>query len=153
MNREELPVISLKQRVVVVPVDFSEGSVDSIRAGLNRVESIDGLHVIHVLPALDYSSPGVLREFASHENREEVAKRQLETLLHTAGARGAKGGVISGDPGHASADYATKVGAELIIVASHSRHAVRSLLLGSTAERIIRHAHCSVLVLRRSNAE
>jgi len=146
-------VIPPKHRVVVVPVDFSEDSVGAIRAGLDRVEQIDGLHVIHVLSALDYSSPGVLREFASHENREEVAERHLQELLETTGALGAKGCVIIGDPGLASADYATQVEAELIVVASHGRHGVRRLLLGSTAERIIRHAHCSVLVLRRSDAE
>ncbi len=146
-------MISPKHPVVVVPVDFSDDSARAIRAGFDRVESIEGLHVIHVLAALDYSSPGVLREFASHENREEVAQRHIESLLESAGAKGAKGGVILGDPGLAVADYATQVDAELIVVASHGRHGVRRLLLGSTAERIIRHAHCSVLVLRRSDAE
>ncbi|MBA3314300.1 MAG: universal stress protein [Planctomycetota bacterium] len=145
-------MIAPKQRTIVVPVDFSDDSVGAIRAGLDRVEKPSDLHVVHVLMALDYSSPGVLREFASHENREEVAKRHVQELIDAAGAQGAHGVVIIGDPGLASADYAKSVKAELMVVASHGRHGVRRFLLGSTAERIIRHAHCSVLVLRRGDA-
>ena len=61
--------------------------------------------------------------------------------------------VLAGDAGLETADYAKKVGADLIVVPSHGFHGMKRLLLGSTAERIIRHAHCSVLVLRRKDAE
>lgn len=145
-------MIALKHRSVVVPVDFSQDSVAAIRAGLDRVESPSDLHVVHVLTELDYSSPGVLREFATHENRKQVAQQHLDELIDSAGAKGVHGVIIEGDPGLTCADYAKKIGAELIVVASHGRHGVRRFLLGSTAERIIRHAHCSVLVLRRSDA-
>ena len=61
--------------------------------------------------------------------------------------------VLTGDAGLATADYASQVNADLIVVPSHGYHGVKRFLLGSTAERIIRHAHCSVLVLRRKDAE
>ena len=70
-----------------------------------------------------------------------------------AGAPGARPAVLTGDAGIAVAEYATRVNADLIVVPSHGYHGLKRLLLGSTAERIIRHAHCSVLVLRRKDAE
>jgi nucleotide-binding universal stress UspA family protein len=43
--------------------------------------------------------------------------------------------------------HADKIGADLIIVASHKPN-VGDYLLGSTAARIVRHASCSTLVVR-----
>jgi nucleotide-binding universal stress UspA family protein len=37
---------------------------------------------------------------------------------------------------------------DLIIIASHGRSGVMHLLLGSTAEKVVRHAACEVLVVR-----
>ena len=37
---------------------------------------------------------------------------------------------------------------DLIVLPSHGRSGVQRLLIGSTAERVVRLAHCPVLVLR-----
>jgi nucleotide-binding universal stress UspA family protein len=146
-------MIPLKHKTVVVPIDFSDDSEAAIRAGLDRVENPDDLHVVHVLFPLDYRSPGVLREFASGEDREAVARRHIEELIKKAGAQGAHAVVLTGNPGMEVADYAKRHNTELIVVTSHGSHGMKRFLLGSTAERIIRHAHCSVLVLRRPEGE
>ena len=44
-------------------------------------------------------------------------------------------------------DEAEKSGADLIIIASH-RPGLQDYLLGSTAAKVVRHANCSVLVVR-----
>ena len=41
--------------------------------------------------------------------------------------------------------------AELIVMPSHGYHGVKRLILGSVAERVLRHASCPILVLRRSD--
>lgn len=143
-------MIPLKHRTVVVPIDFSDDSESAIRAGLIRVENPGDLHVVHVLSPLDYSAPAVLREFASGEDREQVVKQHIEQLIEQAGATGAHAVVLVGNAGIEVAAYAKRSDTELIVVTSHGRHGMKQLLLGSTAERIIRHAHCSVLVLRRA---
>ena len=145
-------MIPLKHNTVVVPVDFSEDSADAIRAGRERVADPAGLHVVHVVFPLDVRTHGLLPDEASDRSREEVARKQLEMLVAAAGAAGAAVQVLVGDAGFQVADYAKKVAADLIIVPSHGYHGITRLLLGSTAERIIRHAHCSVLVLRRRDA-
>ena len=146
-------MIPLKHPNVVVPVDFSEDTAAAIRAGLERVDSLGGLHVLHVLYPLDYASPGVMWGTVSDATREKAVREKLAEALEAAGARGAHAAVLVGDPGLKAADYARSVGADLIVVPSHGYHGVRRFLLGSTAERIIRHASCSVLVLRRKDAE
>ncbi|MCB1424908.1 MAG: universal stress protein [Zhengella sp.] len=55
--------------------------------------------------------------------------------------------VIDGHAGQSLSEYAGTVGADCIVVASH-KPGLRDFLLGSTAARIVRHAPCSVHVLR-----
>lgn len=55
--------------------------------------------------------------------------------------------LIKGHSGRAITDHAKKVGADCIIIGSH-KPGLRDFLLGSTAARVVRHAQCSVHVLR-----
>ena len=144
---------SPKYATVVVPVDFSDDSEAAVRAGLAQVADPAGLHLVHVLHQLDYGSPGVLREMVGGGDRETPARTRLGDLIERTGADGARAVLLTGDPGLETADYAGEVKADLIVVPSHGYHGVKRLLLGSTAERIIRHAGCSVLVLRRKDAD
>ena len=145
----------LKHATVVVPIDFSDDAETALRAGVACVDSPAGLHAVHVLYPLtaDASLYGVVPPSFSNETREAAAKDRLADLLRRAGVPAAQAVVLSGDAGLETADYAKRVGATLIVVPSHGYHGVKRLLLGSTAERIIRHAECSVLVLRRRDAE
>jgi nucleotide-binding universal stress UspA family protein len=46
-------------------------------------------------------------------------------------------------------DQAKTFGADLIVLSSVGRGGVMRLLLGSTAEKVVRHAECEVLVVKR----
>ena len=39
-------------------------------------------------------------------------------------------------------------GADLIVISSHGRTGLGRMLFGSTAESVVRHAHCPVLVVK-----
>ena len=58
-----------------------------------------------------------------------------------------------GKPGVTILKVSEEISADLIVIPSHGYHGMKRLVLGSVAERVIRHATCSVLVLRRSDAE
>ena len=45
-------------------------------------------------------------------------------------------------------DLAGNEGADLVVTGTHGRTGVSRLLIGSVAERVLRHAPCSVLVVR-----
>jgi len=57
--------------------------------------------------------------------------------------------VREGDPRSAILDEAESWGADLIVVGSHGRTGLKRLVLGSVAQAIVAHAHCSVEVVRR----
>jgi nucleotide-binding universal stress UspA family protein len=56
--------------------------------------------------------------------------------------------VLSGYTKSAILDEAKEFGADLIVVGSRGRHGFKRLLLGSVAEAVALHAHCSVEVIR-----
>jgi nucleotide-binding universal stress UspA family protein len=45
-------------------------------------------------------------------------------------------------------DFAANWGADLVVMGSRGYKGLTRLLLGSVAESVVRHAHCSVLVIR-----
>ena len=145
--------MSLSFNKVIVPVDFSGESAAAIRAGLTAVDDAAYLHLVHVLLPLDSMSPGVLLGDISNESRKDIVFEKLTELATENGAAAANRAVLFGTPGLEITDYATLQKADLIVIPSHGFHGMKRLVLGSVAERVIRHAGCSVLVLRRSDAE
>jgi len=89
---------------------------------------------------------------------DDIRARQLqdaEQLTTHAGERVTAPGlsvetvVREGDPRSAILDEAEGWGADLIVVGSHGRTGLKRLFLGSIAQAIVAHAHCSVEVVRR----
>lgn len=55
---------------------------------------------------------------------------------------------LFGNPAQAIVERAQEIGANLVVVGSHSHRGLARFLLGSTAEAVLRHAPCAVLVAR-----
>ncbi len=56
--------------------------------------------------------------------------------------------LLEGDPAAEIARYAADAGIDVIVIGTHGRTGVDRLVLGSVAERVMREAPCSVLVVR-----
>ncbi|MFY9611480.1 MAG: universal stress protein [Blastocatellia bacterium] len=69
---------------------------------------------------------------------DRLAGRGLETSTH----------VIQDNPRSGIVEYAGLWGADLIVVGSHGQSAITRLLIGSVAQAAVRHAPCSVEVVR-----
>ena len=99
------------------------------------------LHVVEHIPgyAISYMPPEYLDE----------ARRAVQSELDEMAASlpNATGVVIEGHSGRSILDWADINKPDLIIIASH-RPGMQDLLLGSTASQVVRHAHCSVHVVR-----
>ena len=143
----------LTATTVVVPIDFSSESPRAIAAALDLVGQPEQLHLIHVMPPLETMSPGFLVGEITEESRQQKVTEALKKLAAESGATGAILAVAIGTPGLEITDYAQRQQADLIVIPSHGYHGVKRLFLGSVAERVIRHAACNVLVVRRSDAE
>ena len=138
---------------VVAPIDFSPSSPMAVREAIRAARHPSVVHIIHVLPKLDAVSPGVLWGEVTDESRLKNARTYLDTFLASHDIEGVQSDVLIGDPGLMIVKYAKDRHADLIVVPSHGYHGVKHMILGSVAERVIRHANCGVYVLRRLDAE
>jgi universal stress protein A len=111
------------------------------------------MHVVAPIPTPDfYSFPLVL------ENDQVVAncKAHLERIVKD---HAVDPGVVEqiivclGQPVHEITEVARKHQVDLVIISTHGHTGAAHLLLGSTTERVVRHAHCPVLVVRQHEHE
>jgi len=143
----------LPKKTIIVPTDFSDPSVEAIRTALELVDNPADVHVLHVLAEIEHSAPAVLFGDFDDETRKHRAGEYLSNFMQRHELRGTTELVRVGNPGIVISDYANESGAELVVIPSHGRHGLRRVLLGSVAERVIRHTECPVLVLRRLNTD
>ncbi len=140
----------LPKKCVVVPIDFSASAPVAVATALELVEKPGDVHVIHVL--MGGSDRGLQHQRAHVPDNEPWAaagRRRLTDFLKQHGIVDVVEAILLGDPGFAITDYAREQQADLIVIPSHGFHGIKRLLLGSVADRVIRYAHCPVLVLRR----
>jgi nucleotide-binding universal stress UspA family protein len=132
----------------VVPIDFGEHSLLAVDTALDIIGRPADIHVIYVAPDLLAVEPGFVWENVSEDARRQNLEESFARMFSAEKYRGLQFVTRFGDPGHHVADYAQEIGADLIILPSHGRTGLKRFLIGSVAERIVRLAHCPVLVLR-----
>ena len=138
----------LPKKNVVVPIDFSDESLAAVDTALEMVDSPTQLHVIHVLADIIVTEPGVIWEAVDDESRREHALSEMKKRLTDFDTDVLNLEVGLGDPGHVIVELAEKAKAGLIVIPSHGRTGLSRAIMGSVAERIVRYAHCPVLVLK-----
>lgn len=111
------------------------------------------IRVLHVLQPLSLAappqmSPGYAPELEDQKKEKQIFVEQIAAQLRGAGFAVESTRVEIGDVREKIVDAAAEWGADLIVVGSHSRSGIRRLLLGSVAEFVARHAHCSVQIVR-----
>jgi nucleotide-binding universal stress UspA family protein len=139
---------SKNKKKVIVPVDFTDESFAAVDVGLQIVNAPADLTVVHVLPDLSPAEPGEMWGTIDKETRIGNAKQALRERLGDDTSKDIQIDISIGDAGHEIAKLAERQGAELIVLPSHGRTGIKRLLIGSVAERVVRLAHCPVLVLR-----
>lgn len=135
-------------QTVLAPVDFSPESFAAVDTAVDIAGDSAKVHLIHVLPELSAVDPGVIWQTADDEKRAAHVREAVHTKLADPKFANIQIHVTVGDPGHRIATYAEELRADLIVIPSHGRRGLRRMLIGSVTERVIRLAHCPVLVLR-----
>src|SRR5687768_17790980 len=139
---------------VLVAYDFSDASLEAFEQGRAAAKTSGGtLAFCHVMPAM-YDAEPLLSQFRqeatfdSSANKAKV-RRAIEDKAHSLlGAQPAEVFVETGIPHAEIVRRAEEWDADLVVVGSHGRSGIARVLLGSVAERVVRHAHSSVLVAR-----
>lgn len=138
----------LSPKRTVVPIDFSDLSYGALDRAIEITGEGGQVHVIHVLTELSTMEPGNLYGTVTDEERIKSAEEFLRKKF--TGGKYARVGVhaVVGDAGREIAAFAEREAADLIVIPSHGYGFFKHVLLGSVAERVVRLAHCPVLVLR-----
>ncbi len=146
-----------KFRTVVIAVDFSPTSRDALEAGM-RAAAQDGssVHVLHVFSPpwmkLHYRAAtpeatadfrkqfldGLQRRLEQFCDPAEPETRWTRPTFHIMDHRSHGAGIV---------EYARSVDADLVVLGTRGRTNLRDLLMGSTAERVVREATCAVLAI------
>lgn len=142
-------------RMILVPVDltdpeFAKPALEAA-ASLARAFAAE-LRLIHVMP----TTPVMLAEFVPADFDEQQMRSAQEALDIVASEIGLGQGLLSttvrqGGVYHEILEEAASVDADLIVMSSH-QPAMKTYLLGSNAAYVVRHAKCSVLVVRNQPA-
>jgi universal stress protein A len=142
----------LDVRDILVPVDFSENAEAAVESAGQFAEKFGAtIHLLHVVePApfiTDLSNvPFTLSDkqlaLKAETDLEALALRFIPPSVPVVRS------VRRGKAHHEITEAAKELPADLIIVSTHGYTGLKHTLMGSTAERIVRHAICPVLVVR-----
>ncbi|MGH8067830.1 MAG: universal stress protein [Candidatus Entotheonellia bacterium] len=144
--------MQLKQ--ILIPIDFSDYSDQALRWGVSLAQKYGArLLLLHVIPE-------VLEEVSARESAGEQLMidltAEVEAHLHEIARQGLKEGlavdvrVADGEPADAILRMARQEKVDLIVMGTHGRTGLSHLLLGSTAEAVVRAAACPVFTVRAS---
>jgi nucleotide-binding universal stress UspA family protein len=142
---------------IMVPLDGSELAecvlphVESIAkgCGAQNVVFLRVVEPVHIPSGGDYSFSEEEIERINSESRT-VAESYLDQLVSQTQYDGVnpRSEVLTGKPAESIADYATKNGVDLIVIATHGRSGVSRWMWGSVADRVLRSACVPVLMIR-----
>jgi nucleotide-binding universal stress UspA family protein len=140
---------------ILVPYDFSEHSEQALTWALGFAEhwgaKVTLFNVVPLLARAPYPDGMFVPDFPRMEAEMVAgAEQQLRNLAAAKGSPAVKveGKAVVGDPVWEICQEAGREHADLIVMGSHGRTGLSHVLLGSVAERVLRHAPCPVLVAR-----
>ena len=139
----------LAGRKAVVPIDFGDQTEYAIDSVVEIMGDTSQIIALYVAPDLNIVEPGIAWGEITDESREAELRRSFADQFSDSKYAGIRFEVAFGDAGHGIAEFAEREGAGLIVMPSHGRTGLQHLVIGSVAERVVRYAHCPVLVLRR----
>lgn len=128
-----------KTRVIVVPTDFSPLADRAIAFGYGQLSHGGTLHLVHAAGDTPKSEHAALKAKLESRIPADAAARGITTELHVLGGGSDAWLVIW--------QLAGRVNADSICMATHSRSAKASLVLGSQAQAILQHSRIPVLLV------
>jgi nucleotide-binding universal stress UspA family protein len=151
----------VKVRSILLPTDFSDCANFALpyAAGIARATgaSLLCVHVVEtVVPAVGYSGMSEPLPIADiSEQLEESAEREMPRVAACEECAGlnVEEMIVHGDAATEIVRVAREKRVDLIVVSSHGRTGLGRILFGSTAEAIVRHATCPVLVVKPPQEE
>jgi nucleotide-binding universal stress UspA family protein len=144
---------TIRLKKILVPVDFSDCSMAGLEFAV-RFAQVWGAELVtfNCVPLHTFAIYSEYRglDFSALANHaEKTAKEQMDEVVSSLEPKNivVKGVVELGVPAQAICDYARNHEVDLIVTSTHGTTGLAHVLLGSTAEHVVRYAHCPVLVM------
>jgi universal stress protein A len=139
---------------VLLAIDDSKFSEAAVRTVLRQIRpehaEVCVLHVVDLQLPIPTSYVDAFRQESLNRGKELVAC--VERQLREAGFK-AHAIVEEGYPRSIIVDYAKNWHSNLIVAGSHGRKGLDRFLMGSVAEFVVRHAPCSVEIVRTTSSD
>lgn len=153
----ELVPALLKLKTILVPIDFSETSKKALVYAVRMAEQFGSkiilLSVVEPVVTPDYGFHPLMLETDKARN---VVKARLEKVCREVllPAKMIERVLVRyGSPYAEITNAARTLKADLIILTTHGYTGLKHVFMGSTAERVVRHAPCPVLTVREKEHE
>jgi len=138
---------------ILVPLDGSEIS-EAILPEIEKLASAFGasISLLHVVPILIF--PGAMEPVLQYETVAEALTKEGESYLRTIEKRLKDKGftvesqLLRGNEAHVILEHCDRKDIDLIAMTTHGRSGVSRWLLGSVAEKIVRHATKPIFLVR-----
>lgn len=134
---------------ILVPTDGSTGTAHVALQALDLAEQYDAtIHTIHVI---DENASAFVSESGDGTNPlNERAEDAVQTVEQMADSHNIDVVTVvrEGEPAETILEYAEEIDADVVVAGTHGRSGIRRHLIGSVAERLVRHANCPVLTIR-----
>lgn len=145
--------LPFKLKQILVPVDFSEPSQKALEYALPLAKKFGAkITLLHIVEPVLYPEsvvvPPEMEEMNLHLMKDSRERLELLCQKTVNPAIASKPRVRLGKPWQEIVNAARSIPADLIIVATHGYTGLKHFFIGSTAERVVRHAPCPVLTVR-----
>jgi nucleotide-binding universal stress UspA family protein len=144
--------LEFKIERILVPLDFSPPSMEALDYAVWLGKQFRAAtHLVHVYPPDEASAPGAAHLLLQSAEAIERLNEELTSIhrKHVPTFRPENCHIRSGRPYEEIVRLAREIHADLIVLATRGHSGLKHLLLGSTAERVVRNAPCPVLVVRK----
>ena len=119
---------------------FSERALKAAKLLISDNGNIIAAHVIEPVN-------NVVQSFITEDVKSKTYDKIKSMMAERCNDEAIESEILYGQAGREISKYAEKIGADCIIIGSH-KPGLEDFFLGSTSSRVVRHAKCSVHVLR-----
>jgi len=146
-----------RYETVLLPTDGSDTAAAAVDHAIAVAGAFDG--ELHALSVVDPSSTGALPEAGPSESVVESLVEQAEHAVASVADRAAEADVEihtevqQGFPARTILGYAEEQGVDIVVAGTHGRTGLGRVLLGSTAEHLVRRAEMPVCVVPAANRD
>lgn len=142
---------------ILCPTDFSDAGKEAVRYALSLAQGFGAkVILLHVVEPVEFY-PAQLHDpelgTRVKEELEKEAREMMSQMEQHFSAEHLETQIVVGKAHTAVLEKAEELGADLIVIGSTGRSGLSHLLLGSTAERVVRQSKCPVFTVRPREEE